>query len=69
MPGNKQISQLTPTTVITNDDLFVVEQDAEAKSIAGRYLAASWTDTEASPPGSSTAPAARTRWCGPTGCR
>lgn len=37
-PGNKQISQLTPTTVITNDDLFVVEQDAEAKKIAGRYL-------------------------------
>lgn len=40
MPGNKQISQLTPTTVITNDDLFAVEQDAEAKSIAGRYLVA-----------------------------
>ncbi len=38
MPGNKQISQLTPTTVITNDDLFVLEQDAEAKSITGRNL-------------------------------
>ena len=40
MAGNKQISELTSTQQITNDDLFVLEQDAEAKSIEGRSLVA-----------------------------